>query len=113
MKTPAALLARRGGECARIEALAVAVLPVVADGLGVGVALQVGPGRDGSADFLACALHPRGAVGQPVDVNQLVVLAAVGLAGRDRRRKRDWRVGRDIIAGLVRGDRVIFAVAAG
>src|SRR3954453_23752337 len=96
--------------------LGLAALAVVRDCRGVGVALEVGPRSDGRAYFLASFLHARSAVGHPVDVNELVVLAAIRLARRDRGRKRYMvvRSGVDVVlAGRPGDDGVVLFVATG
>src|SRR4029078_4903233 len=88
----------------------------VGDRLCAGVALEVSAWRDGGSDFLARLLHARRAIGHPVNVDELVVRAAVGLAGLDRGRQRDRAIGGDgavIVRRPTGEDVVVFAVAAG
>src|SRR4029078_29249 len=88
----------------------------VGDRLCAGVALEVSAWRDGGSDFLARLLHARRAIGHPVNVDELVVRAAVGLAGLDRGRQRDRAIGGDgavIVLRATGDDGVVFAVAAG
>src|SRR4029079_9629047 len=93
-----------------------AALAVVGDGGTLGVALELVAWSDRGADLFALALQARGAVRHPVDVDQMVVRAAIGLARRDRWRQRDRRVGRCKVVVDFRtagDDRVIFLVATG
>src|SRR4029079_14507623 len=89
---------------------------VVGDRGGVGVALELIARGDRRADLFARLLHARGAVRQPVDIDEAVVLAAIGLAGGDRRRERDRGVGGGVgiaFVGTTGDDGVIFLVGAG
>src|SRR6185369_7057697 len=63
-----------------------AALALVGDGRTLGVARQRGiAGRQRRPGFVRRLLHARAPVRQPVDVDDAVVLAAIGLAGGDRR----------------------------
>src|SRR5437764_3756053 len=95
-----------------------AALALVSDRRRFGIALQVRrTRRKRSPDLAATFLHAGAAVGQPVDIDQGIVRAAIGFTRGDRRWELNvgvrGRVGRVVGGFAARDDGVAFLVAAG